>query len=298
VNLRQPDLGLAGLLLVVPASLVLAVGAGGAEPSLHTLGPIVTFALPVVSMIAFWWDRWPGSLLQPAWTGPMDAVVITVAAILLSAIGRLITGPDIEDSMRLAVAAFVWMLHLTLVCERWPLRGLSRVHAGLGALGIAWTLGLICYLANVPSALLLTIAAWQTLCFIAWHGWRLAGRLVLANVVVLGGGLVTYLVLSGVKASVVSDFAGSFIASTLIFGLLFDGWVSSRAWTLAAVVTLACALYLALAAYAGSLDWTDADPHDWIAHAELNAISISVITHVVIGRRWPFVPFDLDVAAN
>jgi hypothetical protein len=135
VNLLQPDLGLAGLLLAVPASLLLAVGAGGAEPGLHTLGPIVTFALPAVSMIAFWWDRWPGSLLQPM-------------------------------------------------------------------------------------------------------------------------------------------------------------------WTLVAVGAFAPVLYMSLAAYAGTLDWTETDPHDWIAHAELNAISISVMTHVVIGRRWPFVPFDLDVAAN
>jgi hypothetical protein len=257
VNLRQPDLGLAGLLLVVPASLLIAVGAGGAEPSLHALGPIVTFALPAVSMIAFWWDRWPGSLVNPAWTAPLDTILIALAAILLSGAGRLVTGPDIEDSMRLAVAAFVWMLHLTLVCQRWPLRGLPRLHAGLAALTIAWTLALISYFANVPSTLLLTITVWQTWFFIAWKGWPLAGRLVLANAVVLGGGLATYAALSGLKASVVSDVAGSFIASAFVVGVLFDGWMKSRAGTLAAIVA-----------------------------------------HVVIGRRWPFVPFDLEVAAN
>jgi hypothetical protein len=53
---RQPRLGLAGLLLVVPVAWLLAFGAGGAEPSLLVLGPLVTFGLPVIAMVAFWWD--------------------------------------------------------------------------------------------------------------------------------------------------------------------------------------------------------------------------------------------------
>jgi hypothetical protein len=298
VTLRQPALGLAGLLLVVPTSLLLAFGAGGAEPSLRTLGPIVTFALPAVAMIAFWWDRWPGSLLRPGWAGLTDTVLIAVAAVLLSAIGRLITGPAIDDSMRLAVGGFVWMLQLTLVCERWPLRGLRPFPAGLAALGIAWALALVSYVAQVPSTLLLMIGVWQTLFFIAWHGWPLAGRLVLANAVVLGGAVLTYAAVSGLRAPVVADLGGSFIASALIFGILFDGWITSRAWTLVVVVAFATGLYMALAWYAGTLAWTDADPHEWVAHAELNALGVSVIAHVAIGRRWPFVPFDLELAAN
>jgi hypothetical protein len=29
-------------------------------------------------------------------------------------------------------------------------------------------------------------------------------------------------------------------------------------------------------------------PDEWVEHAALNALSISIILHVAIGRRWPF----------
>lgn len=50
---RQPALGLAGILLVLPVAVLLGIGAGGLEPSLRVLGPLSTFSLPVVAMIAF-----------------------------------------------------------------------------------------------------------------------------------------------------------------------------------------------------------------------------------------------------
>ena len=58
---QQPGLGWAGLLLVVPIAVLFAIGAGGAERSVLVLGPLITFALPAVVMVAFWWDDWPGS---------------------------------------------------------------------------------------------------------------------------------------------------------------------------------------------------------------------------------------------
>src|SRR5436189_50092 len=64
VAARQPALGLAGLVLVVPVAVVLGAGAGGLEPSLRVLGPLSTFGLPVVAMIAFWWEDWPGTRLK------------------------------------------------------------------------------------------------------------------------------------------------------------------------------------------------------------------------------------------
>jgi hypothetical protein len=288
VTLRQPPLGLAGLLLVVPTSLLLAFGAGGAEPSLRALGPLVTFALPAVAMIAFWWNGWPGSLLRPGWSGLTDTVLVVVAAVLLSGVGRLVTGPDFESSMRLAAGAFVAMLQLTLVCDRWPLRGLPPLAGGLAALGTAWGLALIAYFAEVPGTLLLLIGVWQAWFFIAWHGWPLAGRLLLSNAVILGGAALTYVAVKGLRPGVLAAAAGSFIAASLVFGVLFEGWLRSRAWTLAAVIALAALLDLTLSAYAGSLSWTAASAQDWVAHAELNAIGVSVIAHVAIGRRWPF----------
>src|SRR4051794_4476840 len=61
---RQPALGLAGLLLVAPVAVLLGVGAGSLQASLRVLGPLSTFALPVVAMIAFWWEDWPGTQLH------------------------------------------------------------------------------------------------------------------------------------------------------------------------------------------------------------------------------------------
>ena len=50
--------------LVVPIAALLALGAGGAERSLLVLGPLVTFSLPLVAMVAFWWEDWPGTRLR------------------------------------------------------------------------------------------------------------------------------------------------------------------------------------------------------------------------------------------
>jgi len=31
-----------------------------------------TFALPVIAMIAFWWEDWPGTIVRPPLTGLVD----------------------------------------------------------------------------------------------------------------------------------------------------------------------------------------------------------------------------------
>jgi hypothetical protein len=51
---RQPALGVAGVALVLPVALALGVGLGTPERSLLVLGPISTFALPIIATIAFW----------------------------------------------------------------------------------------------------------------------------------------------------------------------------------------------------------------------------------------------------
>src|SRR3954447_21513917 len=83
-------LGLAGLPLVVPVAWLLAVGDGGAEPSLLVLAPLVTFGLPVVAMVAFWWDDWPGTRLRASWSGWADTLVIAVAAVVLTGVGQAV----------------------------------------------------------------------------------------------------------------------------------------------------------------------------------------------------------------
>jgi hypothetical protein len=51
---------------------------------------------------------------------------------------------------------------------------------------------------------------------------------------------------------------------------------------------LAALLYVALSVLADGLSWREVDPQDWVGHVGLNAIAISVILHVGVGRRWPF----------
>src|SRR5262249_7571621 len=63
VRQSQPALGMLGLLVVIPVAAVLAIGAGG-EGSTVILGPFVTYSLPLVAMVAFWWEDWPGTRLR------------------------------------------------------------------------------------------------------------------------------------------------------------------------------------------------------------------------------------------
>ena len=87
--MSQPRVGLAGLLLVVPIAALLAVGAGGPERSLLVLGPLVTFSLPLVALVAFWWDRWPGTRLRRSWSGWADTALIAAGAVVLTALGQM-----------------------------------------------------------------------------------------------------------------------------------------------------------------------------------------------------------------
>ena len=189
----QPRLGLAGLALVVPIAALLAIGAGGAEGSLLVLGPLVTFSLPLVAMVAFWWEDWPGTTLRPSWSGWADTVLIAAGAIVLTGLGQMVVDrldlramfapspgaghlPTFPATMPLAAAAFIAMLQLTLVGEGWPLRALPRLAAGLLALAAAWAVALIVYfaLAGVRAELgtaLILIGASQALFYVAWRGW-------------------------------------------------------------------------------------------------------------------------------
>lgn len=285
---HQPALGAAGLLVVLPASVLIAFGAGGAESSVRTLGPLVTFALPVISMVAFWWRRWPGTHLGARLSGPANTMLIVAASFPLTALGHLVTGTEVEDSMRLAVGTFAAMLQLTLVWDHRPWRRLGRVTGGLAALTTAWAIALAMYAAGVPTTLLQLIAAWQVWFFVLWKGWPFAGRAPLGTAVVLAGSALSYASTLWVSASVVGAAAASVTVAALVVGLLFDGWPRSRAGRLTVAVTLAGVLNASLAAYAGTVAWTTVGAQDWVAHVELNAIGASVLVHVAIWRRWPF----------
>jgi hypothetical protein len=341
----QPALDLRGLLLVVPIATALAVGIGG-DGSTFVLGPLVTYALPLVVMVAFWWEDWPGTRLQASWSGWADTALIAGGAVVLTGIGQVIAGglditglfdpypgpghvPTFPATMPLAGAAFVAMLQLTLVGEGWPLRRLPRLPAGLLAVAVSWAVALVVYFALVRvdppagsdviarhgpvpgaelGAALVLIGAWQVLFYVVWRGWPFstiatrAARLTSAHAVVLGGGILTYVIaheLLGLDTARIAAVAGCFVAAGLLFGMLFDDWLAGlaarveRAALLLATLALSALLAGALSATADALHVARAD--EWVEHASLNALSTSIILHVAIGRRWPLLRHDEEV---
>jgi hypothetical protein len=77
--------------------------------------------------------------------------------------------------------------------------------------------------------------------------------------------------------------------------MLFDGAFSTtfgaggeRAALLAAVLALGAGFELGLHAIGTGFHFTRASPNAWVEQATLNAIAVSTILHVAIGRRWPF----------
>jgi len=154
----QPCLGIGGLLLAAAVFFALALGTGSTGTSLLILGPLATFALPAVAMVAFWWNDWPGSRLTTPWTGLIDTVLVVAASVVLTIAGQAIVersdvravfeanaSPGVPTTfpatLALAGAAFTAMLQLSLVCERWPLSGSGRLRSGIAALALSWAAG-------------------------------------------------------------------------------------------------------------------------------------------------------------
>jgi hypothetical protein len=336
----QPTLGLLGLLLVMPIAVALAISAGG-DGSTQVIGPLVTYSLPLVAMVAFWWEDWPGTRLRSTWSGWADTALIVAGAVVLTGVGQVVAGgldvtglfdpspgpghvPTFPTTLPLAGAAFVAMLQLTLVGEGWPLRRLPRLPAGLFAVAISWAIALVVVFTlvqltpppgskavarhgPVPAAelgtALVLISAWQVLFYVVWRGWPFstiaarARRLSCAHAVVIAGGVLTYVIAHerGLDDARVAAVAGCLVVAGLVFGMLFEDWLSGRLSTHAEramllVLTLALAALLAivLGATADALPLARVRPDEWVEHAALNALSTSIILHVAIGRRWPF----------
>jgi hypothetical protein len=259
---RQPGLGLAGITLVVPVAVALGVGLGTPERSLLVLGPISTFALPIIAMIAFWWEDWPGTALQAPLSGLANTVLVVAGGVLTTLPGQAIVDhPDLRGiadpaagpadapafpaTMPLAGAIFVAMLQLTLVSEGWPLRRLGRVLAGVVALAAAWGAGVGLYELVVRSgwlsggelgAGLVCVGALQVAFYVVLRGWPFraiasrAVRLPAANAVTLAGGGAAALGLLGpgrVGPATAGAVAGSVVAAGLLVGMLFDGWIQA-----------------------------------------------------------------------
>ena len=137
------------------------------------------------------------------------------------------------------------------------------------------------------------IGAWQVLCFVVWHGWPSAGiasrpvRLLCAHAVVLGCGVLSFLAGRLVlDAGTLTGVAGCVVAAGIVCGMLLEVPVGRAAGALV-TLSLAAALFGALSVLAQSFSFTRAEPEDWVVHASLNALAVSTILHVAVGRRWP-----------
>ena len=86
----QPWLGVAGLLLGAAVFFALVLGTGSTRTSLLVLGPLSTFALPAVAMVAFWWNDWPGSRLTTPWAGLTDTLLVAAASVVLTIAGQAV----------------------------------------------------------------------------------------------------------------------------------------------------------------------------------------------------------------
>ncbi len=161
---HQPWTGLAGVVIVAAAFVLLGV-VPGAQRSLEILGPISTFALPVLVVAALWWDGWPFSGASRPIAGALNTLLIAGASVALAVVGQAIVGRvDLNGLLSpaaavergafvgfpflvpLAVCVFLVTLQLTFVCKRWPLHKLPNTRAGFAALTLSWGLGLIAYL--------------------------------------------------------------------------------------------------------------------------------------------------------
>jgi hypothetical protein len=258
----QPRLGAAGLLIIIPCAALLAVCLGDLENAVLVLGPLTTFALPAVAMIAFWWEDWPGRSLRAGWSGLTDTLLAAVAGVMLTAAGQAVvadfdpsgmfradTGPGhgatYPVTLPLAGAAFAVMLQLTLVTEGWPLRGLGRIRSGLAALALSWLAALALWALLVDpgpaghvepetfGVWLIVLGVWQVVFFVALAGrpfTRIARRglrLPVANAATLALTGLSYAALrtwAGLPPGRIAALAGTGIAAVLIVAMLFDGW--------------------------------------------------------------------------
>ena len=310
----QPRRGLLGLLFVVPATVLLAVGWGGPVHTLTVLGPLLTFALPIVAVIAFWWQDWPGSLLTGGWSGLGDTVIVAVGGVLLAMLGQGLRGIfalSLSDTVPLAVGIFGVILQLTLVGECWPLRVLPRIASGLAALLLCWLVGFAVYSGLVGTHLVTgdayaswfaALGVWQMVWYVALRGWPFARipnratRLVTAHVSVIACGWLSYLFAEhvlGWAPNRIAEVSGSAIAAILVVAMLFEAWpgirfaeVPGRTLVLALVAVLTALCSSVLPAIAGLLGVPDHQALSWSTHTTLNALSLAVILHVAVWRRW------------
>ncbi|WP_189111110.1 hypothetical protein [Streptomyces camponoticapitis] len=226
-------------------------------------------------------------------------------------------------TLPVAAGVFTAFLQLTLVCEGWPFRRLGRLTSGVAALATAWAVGAGAYLllvhldtpaqdglrdpggpvsSVVYGAWLTALGAWQLVFFMVLRGWpftavrRRAVRLPLSNVVVIACAWATYTLLRhalDMTARQVTAACSCGIAAILVVAMLFDRWPwtlltppPGRTGVVLTSIAVAGLMYWALYSYADTVDWGRLHPDDWVSYS-VSALSMGVILHVAIWKRWP-----------
>jgi hypothetical protein len=151
-------------------------------------------------------------------------------------------------------------------------------------------------------AWLTALGGWQMIWYVALRGWpfarirRRAVRLVTGNAVVVACGWGTYAVLglAGWTPGRIAAVSGAGIAAVLVVSMLFEAWpairfgpLPGRGLALVIVVLLAAVLSWTLPMLARRTGVPAAEVDGWVTHATLNALSLAVILHVAVWRRWP-----------
>ncbi len=162
-GLNQPAVGLLGLVLVLIVFVILGL-VGGAFHNLALYGPITTFSLPLLAVIALWWGGWPGSTPSRFVGGLINTVVLVVGALLLTLLGQAVVGnpdftqvlgtaeataptlPTFPFTLPLAATVFVVFLQLTFVYGKWPFAGMKPIAGGLAAFVTSWVVGTVLYM--------------------------------------------------------------------------------------------------------------------------------------------------------
>lgn len=278
-GIGQPVSGAIGLALVAAVALLAGV-APGPQGVLERVGPYALFCLPVLTVVALWWDGWPLARRGAAVAGAAGTALILGVGLLATVVGQALVG-DADTShlfgnstetppplahmttfpwtVPLAGIVFVVLLQITFVCRKWPFAKLPAPDAGLAAFAASWALGLGIY----------GLANWD-----AVPG-PLAALLGLNN----PGGPVDALDLVA--------FGLCLAVWQLTFFFLLEGWPVGRLHNQAAYLVVANALTLG----GGYLTWLMLDRGFGLAPAEIGAIAGAAVAGLVVTgllfEGWP-----------
>ncbi len=299
----QARAGLLGLPIVAVGFVVLGIVPGGPQTALDTVGPIATFALPVLAASALWWAGWPATRLRQPLAGLVNLVLIIVGGIVLTVLAQAVVGrvdlvgmfttppsgsPTFTTwpwTMPLGVLVFVATLQFTFVNEGWPFGRLSGVAGGLLVVVSSWVLGLAVYFLVVNWDLLPAPA--REAIGLGNPGGPISGLELLGWLAIITAFQVLfYIGLGGWPTSYIRNPTAR-IAAANVF-VIGGGWLTwallakSLGWETPTIAALGGSIAAAAVLSAILFDnWPAFSLHDVNARLALTALQIAVLTAVL-----------------